>query len=113
VEVVASPSQSRAAAAQCGLFTHKSVPRIFEPTCIKKYVIYQHEKIKFAAGQLQLNNILFVSYYINTKQSHEIQQNRVLNIKCEHAEVYIVQQRSYSATFGTKFHSNKVNLLLS
>jgi len=34
VEVVASLSQSRTAAAQCGLFTHKSVPIIFEPPCI-------------------------------------------------------------------------------
>jgi len=33
VEVVASLSQDRTAAAQCGLFTHKSVPVIFEPPC--------------------------------------------------------------------------------
>jgi len=33
VEVVASLSQVRTAAAQCGLFTHKSVPVIFEPSC--------------------------------------------------------------------------------
>jgi len=33
VEVVASLSQARTAAAQCGLFTHKSVPVIFEPPC--------------------------------------------------------------------------------
>jgi len=31
VEVVTSLSQGRTAAAQCGLFTHKSVPVIFEP----------------------------------------------------------------------------------
>jgi len=31
VEVVASLSQGRTAAAQCGLFTYKSVPIIFEP----------------------------------------------------------------------------------
>jgi len=31
---VASLSQGRTAAAQCGLFTHKSVPVIFEPPCI-------------------------------------------------------------------------------
>jgi len=30
---VASLSQGRTAAAQCGLFTHKSVPVIFEPPC--------------------------------------------------------------------------------
>jgi len=31
---VASLSQGRTAAAQCGLFTHKSVLVIFEPPCI-------------------------------------------------------------------------------
>ena len=34
MEVVASLSQCRTAAAQCSLFTHKSVPVIFEPPCI-------------------------------------------------------------------------------
>jgi len=34
VEVVASLSQGRTAAAQCGVFTHKSVPVIFEPPCV-------------------------------------------------------------------------------
>ena len=34
MEVVASLSQGRTAAAQCGLFTHKSVPVIFDPPCI-------------------------------------------------------------------------------
>jgi len=34
VEGVASLSQGRTAAAQCGMFTHKSVPVIFEPACI-------------------------------------------------------------------------------
>jgi len=33
VEVVASLSQGRTAAAQCGLFTYKPVPVIFEPPC--------------------------------------------------------------------------------
>ena len=33
MEVVASLSQGRTAAAQCGLFTHKSVQVIFEPPC--------------------------------------------------------------------------------
>ena len=34
MEVVASLSQGRTTAAQCGLFIHKSVPVIFEPPCI-------------------------------------------------------------------------------
>ena len=33
MEVVASLSQGHTAAAQCGLFTHISVPVIFEPPC--------------------------------------------------------------------------------
>ena len=33
MEVVASLFQGRTAAAQCGLFTHKSFPVIFEPPC--------------------------------------------------------------------------------
>jgi hypothetical protein len=33
LEAVASLSQGRTAAAQCALFTHKSVPVIFEPPC--------------------------------------------------------------------------------
>jgi len=33
---VASLSQGRTAAAQCGLFTYKSVPVIFEPPCNTK-----------------------------------------------------------------------------
>jgi len=37
VEVVASLSQGRTAAAQCGLFTYKSVPVIFEPPCIIQF----------------------------------------------------------------------------
>jgi len=34
VEVVALLSQGRKAAAQCGLFTYKSVPVIFVPPCM-------------------------------------------------------------------------------
>jgi len=37
---VASLSQGRTAAAQCGLFTHKSVPVIFEPPCISYIFVY-------------------------------------------------------------------------
>ena len=35
MDVVSSLSQGCTAAAQCGLFTHKSVPVIFEPPCIR------------------------------------------------------------------------------
>ena len=41
MEVVASLSQGRTAAAQCSLFTHKSVPVIFEPPCTYTSVIQE------------------------------------------------------------------------
>ena len=40
MEVVASLSQGRTAAAQYGLFTHKSVPVIFEGPCTKEYKMF-------------------------------------------------------------------------
>ena len=44
MEVVASLSQGRTAAAQCGLFTYKSVPVIFEPPCI---CLWSYQTSKF------------------------------------------------------------------
>ena len=43
MEVVASLSQGRTAAAQCGLFTHKSVPVIFEPPYIYAQSVYNEK----------------------------------------------------------------------
>jgi len=40
VEVVDSLSQGRTAAAQCGLFIHKSVPIIFEPPCSRFQLLF-------------------------------------------------------------------------
>jgi len=38
---VASLSQGRTAAAQCGLFTYKSVPVIFEPPCMYRICLFK------------------------------------------------------------------------
>jgi len=48
---VASLSQGRTAAAQCGLFTYKSVPVIFEPPCIFRYCTTSHQthRLSYAA----------------------------------------------------------------
>ena len=52
MEVVASLSEGRTAAAQCGLFTHKSVPVIFEPPCTTTvtniYIFYHLPRSKVA-----------------------------------------------------------------
>jgi len=54
VEVVASLSQGRTAAAQCGLFTHKSVLVIFEPPCTfcDKYINNSKFMEQFRARKL-------------------------------------------------------------
>ena len=55
MEVVASLSEGRTAAAQCGLFTHKSVPVIFEPPficliCFYSPFIWCARKIVYAVS---------------------------------------------------------------
>ena len=58
MKVVASLSQGRTAAAYCGLFTHKSVPVIFEPPCILFFTSlcgYTQEELSLeAAGRKTL-----------------------------------------------------------
>jgi len=49
---VASLSQGRTAAAQCGLFTYKSVPVIFEPPCM--YMCRQWKKCTFCVHGLAM-----------------------------------------------------------
>jgi len=43
---VASLSQGRTAAAQCGLFTYKSVPVIFEPPCISACEVIKETELR-------------------------------------------------------------------
>ena len=50
MEVVASLSQGRTAAAQCGLFTHKSVPIIFEPPCIFVTTLQRNRSVQVCYG---------------------------------------------------------------
>jgi len=67
VEVVASLSQGRTAAAQCGLFTHKSVPVIFEPPCISltQFMIF------YLAGQPPVGHgLLFHEVSSSHKTTH-------------------------------------------
>jgi len=56
VEVVASLSQGRTAAAQCGLFTHKSVPVIFEPPCSWTREVEQSSKCVYQWVNLSNSN---------------------------------------------------------
>jgi len=49
---VASLSQGRTAAAQCGLFTHKSVPVIFEPPCTLNYQPHWWRSMTFTRAKV-------------------------------------------------------------
>jgi len=60
VEIVASLSQGRTAAAQCGLFTYKSVPVIFEPPCIL---------ILFNNCRREISNVQNLDRFIGVSQS--------------------------------------------
>ena len=60
MEVVASLSQGRTAAAQCGLFTHKSVPVIFEPPC----VILNSIEIRFQPDVVDASELIFFEYRV-------------------------------------------------
>ena len=57
MEVVASLSQGRTAAAQCGLFTHKSVTVIFEPPCILHFHVLHPTSDPVNVNQLLLARI--------------------------------------------------------
>jgi len=70
VEVVASLSQGRTAAAQCGLFTHKSVPVIFEPPCIWKFCTY------YFALQFLHSSGIHNSFLYSTLFHHYCQHNK-------------------------------------
>ena len=59
-EVVASLSQGRTAAAQCGLFTHKSVPVIFEPPCITNKILFIEIYNKYSHDTFSYQMSLFI-----------------------------------------------------
>ena len=52
---MASLSQGRTAAAQCGLFTYKSVPIIFEPPCILTAVPNLHDSCFYLRISIRIN----------------------------------------------------------
>jgi len=75
VEVVASLSQGRTAAAQCGLFTHKSVPVIFEPPCMFSLMSFHFPYLfttSFTAAYLPMMNTFITKTGSIYKVSKEV-----------------------------------------
>ena len=67
---MASLSQGRTAAAQCGLFTYNSVPVIFEPTCICRnyvcHVKWDLQKHEMSRPSVTVEKIISISYLLIT-----------------------------------------------
>ena len=74
MEVVASLSQGHTAAAQCGLFTHKSVPVISEPPCRMLFISI----IKFCC-YISFQNLLFI-YLVESVQFMGHPKPQILNL---------------------------------
>jgi len=99
---VASLSQGRTAAAQCGLFTHKSVPVIFEPPCILVFaltsvpsatLLAKYLALRLSAGTLVFYTALrpfFLSYCLSP-QSLLFQLSEIIP--------YLVQQCNFFYAF--------------
>ena len=82
MEFVASLSQGRTAAAQCGLFTHKSVPVIFEPPCISgktSVVSYNKPRELFSepAQVYRIKILLFDTSIIQADRSKTVMATRL------------------------------------
>jgi len=61
VEVVASLSQGRTDAAQCGLSTHKSVPVIFEPPCTFRVLFIQQVDFAVVSFASRMTHFIFIA----------------------------------------------------
>ena len=83
MEVVASLSQGRTAAAQCGLFTHKSVPVIFKPPCkcssevtwhfITSYQLPKHvimKELSQRLGEYESSQIREPQFQVSVRRNH-------------------------------------------
>ena len=80
MDVVASLSQGRTAAAQYDLFTHKSVPVIFEPPCIFHYIFLRLAK---QSQCIPLQNVVyFIILPFLVRKIFTFYINDVLLFKC-------------------------------
>ena len=77
---MASLSQGRTAAAQCGLFIHKSVPVIFEPPFIYIYV-------KFLLTKIYRLIIIYAGTHAPRNAKDKFKKAVSQRIKSKHCEI--------------------------
>jgi len=122
VEVVASLSQGRTAAAQCGLFTRKSVLVIFEPPCIYSKALQEcffETEISVAKISFVIKKLdgLISQIYFGTKLSmfRTVRLSIITSSFNEHsAMVYVVQvcrQLSSRTRMELQFHPDPARKL--
>jgi len=80
---VASLCQGRTAAAQCGLFTHKSVPVIFEPPCTYGFCLCFQLRIRKGAIYLRNQKPALIIFQLLYRT-----ENPVLNLVITSEEIY-------------------------
>jgi len=111
---VASLSQGRTAAAQCGLFTYKSVPVIFEPPCTRNIAqsvttltVYPHTKFQLPNSKYLSVNVVKLrakDMFHESTQFYIIKNylNKYVEIKyqLDATEVFIADLTACSTCFG-------------
>ena len=110
VEVVASLSQGRTVAAQCGLFTYKSVPVIFEPPCTWMPRSYVKEEMADGAMESKYrgrkavrtnSRVCWKEDVVCTSLMHCVKTRRKVNIGLVLGYFY-VQNISVGTTYGAR-----------
>ena len=95
MEVVASLSQGRITAAQCGLFTHKSVPVIFEPPCTTNTHKVQQIQIRYKIHNKINKYKMYIDFLV-----------KYLLILCDFSETLIVST-DFLKYSNIKYHENQ------
>ena len=117
---MASLSQGRTTAAQCSLFTHKSVPVIFEPPCIitiKGTKLFQivsstHSSSISSSGYNEGNNAWYSSQDIHLVTDWEIIQRYQYSVDTLLWQVYYLQVVLWVGYRRTGHNILAVNYLL-
>ena len=101
MEVVASLSQGRTAAAQCGLFTHKSVPVIFEPPC----TIQNHKQTISTVSPLHRHSATYAIVTFQTARS----KSTCAPVVCKHLLHVQSTVQGSPAEFQIQTHRNLIS----
>jgi len=100
---VASLSQGRTAAAQCGLFTYKSVPVIFEPPCITLHeprtgiIVLQVHFVVLSKMSLRSNRFPIQGALQNLRQTTDALQSETPTMSLNKSQINQVKHRELKA----------------